>query len=62
MPTSIKPLFGSAQNSFTPFCYLLEIDEAKILLDCGCFERGQCEISADPLDALEEAYLLALEE
>ncbi|KAJ2709762.1 hypothetical protein H4R19_004084, partial [Coemansia spiralis] len=28
----------SGANSEDAVCYLLEIDDAKILLDCGCFE------------------------
>ena len=41
----------SVNYSLDPYCYLLEIDQAKILLDCGA-NLSQDTLQVDHLDAL----------
>ena len=58
MPTKLTPLFGSSSTQNEPFCSLLEIDEAKILLDCGCFEDGSRDApSSVDWSSLQQSHL-----
>ena len=50
MPTVFQPLFGSTERHY-PSSYYIEIDEAKVLLDCGCFEHGERDIALDKVEA-----------
>lgn len=42
------PISGAREDA--PRCYLLEIDQAKILLDCGCDE----ELNVEYLSSLKK--------
>jgi Cft2 family RNA processing exonuclease len=62
MPTTLRPLLGSGQSG-EPLCYLLQVDEARILLDCGCFEDGSEDTpAAAALTKLQDDYMDALTE
>jgi hypothetical protein len=62
MPSCLKPLFGSHSSLTEPQCYLLEVDEAKILLDCGCFEEGAQDGRLTDISTLQVNYLNKLQE
>ena len=53
------PLSGAAcSTSTTPLCYLLQVDDVKILLDCG--SPDWCPENADPEAYPWEEYCSAL--
>jgi len=64
MPTSIVPLSGA--RATTPPAYLLEIDGARVLLDCGSYEGGRLQDVDDATAASraadERAYIERLRE
>ena len=52
---SLSAANGSNDSAHEPFCYFLEIDQAKILLDCGanlCREA----LDIDHLQGLQEYF------
>lgn len=59
MPITCRALSGVDSN--TPRCYLLEVDEAKILLDCGSYTCGDQSLSPEAA-AQQEKYLESLKE
>lgn len=59
MPITCRTLSGA--DAKAPRCYLLEVDEAKILLDCGSFTQGEQELTPD-VQAQQDHYLIQLKE
>lgn len=60
MPITCRALSG-AGTSDAPPCYLLQVDEAKILLDCGTLTRGEQSLSEQE-EAQRHSYLETLKE
>ncbi|KAI8811111.1 hypothetical protein BJ742DRAFT_798252 [Cladochytrium replicatum] len=58
--------FAGARDEDSPLCYLLEIDEAKILLDCGWTDKSNPDTIAalkriaKQIDALSTSALLLM--
>ena len=65
MPTSVRftPLSGTRSSSSSACCYLLEVDEFKILLDCGSddsfADRQWLDERLGPIASLVDAVLLS---
>lgn len=55
---TFTPLSGGAQSSqTTPLCYLLQVDDVRILLDCGSLDRNpESYVAKADADAGEEAW------
>ena len=57
---TFRPILTSEKHVAQPHCYYLEIEEARILLDCGTWENGEVEAGLDGFD--EQSYIDTLRE
>jgi len=46
-PIVFRPLVTTEKDLYCPQCYYLEIEEARVLLDAGTYESGECELGQE---------------